>query len=51
MHDKSLKHFRISIRDLHPNINGLISIKRPQYPPNVQRATRSVLDKVELFDK
>ncbi|CAF3366835.1 unnamed protein product [Rotaria socialis] len=51
MHDKSLKRFRVSLRELHPNLDASISIIRRQYPTNLKRATRSILHKVEVFDR
>jgi hypothetical protein len=51
MHDKNLKRFRISLRDLHPSLDASVSIIRRQYPTNVQRATRVILHKIEVFDK
>jgi peptide subunit release factor 1 (eRF1) len=47
MHDKNLKQFR----NLNSNVNTSMSVKRRQYPPNVQRASRSVLNKIEVFDR
>jgi hypothetical protein len=44
MHDKYLTHFR----NLNSNLNLSIS---KQYPTNIQRASRSVLNKVEVFDR
>ncbi|CAF1503793.1 unnamed protein product [Adineta steineri] len=46
MHDKILKHFRLSLCDLNS-----ISSKRQQYSSNNQHASLVVLNKVELFDK
>ncbi len=51
MHDKNLKRFRVSLRDLHPSLDASVSITRRQYPTNVQRATRAVLHKIEVFDR
>jgi hypothetical protein len=51
MHDKNLKRFRVSLRDLHPSLDASISITRRQYPTNIQRATRAILQKIEVFDK
>ena len=44
MHDKYLTHFR----KLNSNLNLSIS---KQYPANIQHASRSVLNKVEGFDR
>ncbi|CAF1587078.1 unnamed protein product [Rotaria magnacalcarata] len=51
MHDKSLKRFRVSLHESHPNLDASISIIRRQYPTNLKRATRSILQKVEIFDR
>lgn len=52
MHDKNLKNFRVSLRDLHPSLEASVSItRRQQYPRNVQRASRAILKKIEVFDK
>jgi hypothetical protein len=49
MHDKNLKRFRVLLHDLHSNMD--VSVPRQTYPLNAQRASRSVLNKVELFDR
>jgi hypothetical protein len=51
MHDKNLKRFRISLRDLHPSLDASVSITRRQYPKHIQRATKAVLHKIEVFDR
>ena len=51
MHDKSLKRFRVSLRELHPSLDASVSITQRQYPANVQRAARVILHKIEVFDK
>ena len=51
MHDKNLKRFRLALRELHPSLDASVSITRRQYPSNVQRATRTVLHRVEVFDR
>ncbi|CAF4492906.1 unnamed protein product, partial [Rotaria sp. Silwood2] len=51
MHDKNLKRFRVSLRDIHPSLDASVSITRRQYPTNFQRATRAVLHKIEVFDR
>lgn len=51
MHDKSLKRFRLSLRDLHPSLDASVSITRRQYPSNVQRATQAILHRVDVFDR
>ena len=48
MHNKNLKHFRVSLHDLH---DTSIALKRQQYPTHVQHATRAVLQQIELFDR
>ncbi|CAF0847061.1 unnamed protein product [Rotaria sordida] len=51
MHDKNLKRFRVSLRDIHPSLDASVSIVRRQYPTNIQRATRAILHKIEVFDR
>ncbi|CAF1012011.1 unnamed protein product [Rotaria sp. Silwood1] len=51
MHDKNLKRFRVSLRDIHPSLDASVSITRRQYPTNIQRATRAILHKIEVFDR
>lgn len=51
MHDKNLKRFRVSLRDLHPSLDASISITRRQYPANLQRAARVILQRIEIFDR
>jgi hypothetical protein len=52
MHDKNLKSFRVSLRDLHPSLDATVSMaRRQQYLTNVQRANRAVLHRIELFDR
>ncbi|CAF3599478.1 unnamed protein product [Adineta steineri] len=52
MHDNSLKRFRVSLRELHPSLDATVSItRRQQYPSDTQRASRSILHKIEAFDR
>ena len=51
MHDKNLKHFRVSLRDLHPSLDATVAAIRRQHPVSGQRATRVILQQIEVFDK
>ena len=51
MHDKNLKRFRLSLRDLHPNLDTSVAVLRRQYPADAQRASRSILRRIEVFDR
>jgi hypothetical protein len=51
MHDKNLKRFRVSLRDLHPSLDVSVSGVRRQYPANIQRAARAILHRIEIFDR
>lgn len=51
MHDKNLKRFRVSLRDLHPSLDASVAVMRRQYPANVQRASRAILQRIEVFDR
>lgn len=51
MHDKNLKHFRVSLRDIHPSLDASVAVIRRQQPIHGQQATRTVLQQIEVFDK
>lgn len=51
MHDKTLKRFRVSIREFHPNFDASIASLRRQYQGNQQRLTRLTLHRIEVFDR
>lgn len=52
MHDKNLKRFRVSLRDIHPSLDASVSMtRRQQYQTNVQRGNRAILHRIELFDR